>query len=205
VKKNIFKTIFPLLLSGLFLSCINVDTEIVFRQDLSGEIMIKYSVSKSVLNIGILDENGSFLPLPVEEQKYREKGENTDGLELKSFKKEETEEELYITARYEFKTPEALNAAVSNSGERKIDVQRRSGSTYFTQNIFNKTNTPANEETLKLAEALFADRSIKMKVTAPSSIKRSNIGTSAGNSAEAVFNLPKLLSENTPVIWEVVW
>ncbi len=205
MKKNILKPVFLMLLSALFFSCINVDTEIVFRQDLSGEILIKYSVSKSVLNIGRLDENESFLPLPVEENKYREKAEKTDGLDLKSFKKEETEEELFITARYEFRNMDALNAVVSNNGEKKIDVQRRSGSTYFTQKVFNKSDTPANEETIKLAEALFADRTIKMKITAPSQIKSRNMGTSGGNSAETEFSLPALLAENLPVVWEVAW
>jgi hypothetical protein len=205
VNKNIVKYLAAVIFSASIISCISIDTEITFKQDLTGEVLIKYSVSKSALNIGKLDQNDSFMPLPLEEQKYRDKAGKVNGLDFKSFKKEETAEEIYITVRYEFRNNEALNAIISNNQQPLISVERRSGSVYFTQNIYNSSSKPAGEETIKLAQALYADRLIKMKVTAPSQIKTVNSGTSAGNTAEVQYRLPELLSKNTPVIWEISW
>ena len=204
MNKKIMGILAVLVFSASLISCISIDTEIKFKQDLTGEALIKYSVSKSAMNIGKLDKNDSFMPLPVEEQKYREKAQKVSGLDFKSFKKEETSDEIYITVSYDFRNIEALNAIISNN-QQMISVERRSGSVYFKQNIYDRSAEPAGEETIKLARALYADRYIKMKVTAPSPVKSVNTGTSSANNAEVQFRLPDLLAENKPVIWEIVW
>ena len=203
--KKIIRILTVLIFSASIISCISIDTEIKFKQDLTGEVLIKYSVSKSAMNIGKVDNNDSFMPLPIEEQKYREKAEKVNGLDFKSYKKEETSDEIYITVSYDFTNIEALNAIISNNQQQMITVERRSGSFYFTQNIYNSSADPAGEETIKLAQALYSDRYIKMKVTAPSPVKSVNTGTSTANTAEVQFRLPDLLAENRPVIWEIVW
>ncbi len=205
MKKKIICFLLSVFSLSMLVSCINIDTEITFRQDLTGEALIRYSILKSAVNIGKIDKNDSFLPLPVEEQRYRDKAERTNGLELRSFKKEETDEEIYITVRYDFKNMEALNAIISNTAGKKIDIQKRADRTYYTQEIYSNKGTLPSEETLNITESLFADRYIKIKVTAPAAVKSVNTGSSSGNNAEVVFKLPELLASASPVVWEIIW
>ncbi|MCL2480195.1 MAG: hypothetical protein FWF38_00640 [Spirochaetaceae bacterium] len=203
MKTRIIKILSILFLSFFLFSCINIDTEITFRQNLSGEILIKYSISKAAINIGKIDKYDNFLPLPVEEQKFRELAAITNGLDFISFRQEETEGEVFINVRYGFSNIEALNAIVSNSNDKKIEVQRRGDRTYYTQKISN--NKPINEETIELAKALFPDRYVNIKITAPQNIRTVSSGEITGNSAQVRYNLPQLLSNKGNVTWEVSW
>ena len=201
---NIVKIFFIVFLSFLLFSCINIDTEIIFRQNLAGEVLIKYSISKAAINIGKIDKYDNFLPLPVEERKYRELASNVSGLNLISFKQEETEGEVFINVKYEFSNIDALNAIVANSADKKIEVQRRGERTYYTQKISNN-DKPVSEETITFAQALFPERYVKVKITAPQNIRTVNSGNMKGNSAEVSYNLPQLISSKVPVTWEVSW
>ena len=165
--------------------------------------MIRYSISKAAINIGKIDKNDNFFPLPVEEQKFREIAANTNGLTFVSFKQEETEGEVFINVKYEFSNVAALNAVVSNSIDKKIEVQRRGDRTYYTQKV--SSNKPISEETIELAKALFPDRYVNIKLTAPQNIRTVNSGDITGNSAQVRYNLPQLLSNNQGVTWEVSW
>ncbi len=203
---RIVKIFFILFLSFFLFSCINIDTEIIFRQNPagSGEVWIKYSISKAAINIGKIDKYDSFLPLPVEEQKYRDLAANTNGLEFRYYKQEETEDEVLINVRYEFRNIDALNAIVSTGSDKKIDVQRRGDRTYYSQKVYSN-DKPINEETLKLAQALFPDRYVRIKIVAPQNIRTVSSGTMTGNNAEVTYTLPQLLSTTSPVTWEVGW
>ena len=203
MKTRIIKIFFIIFLCFFIFSCINIETEIIFRQNLSGEVLIKYSISKAAINIGKIDKNDNFFPLPVEEQKFRELAANTNGLNFISYKQEETEGEIFINVRYEFRTIDALNAIVSNSVDKKIEVQRRGDRTYYTQKI--SSSKPINEETIELAKALFPDRYVNMKITAPQNIRTVNSGEITGNSAQVRYNLPQILSNAQGITWEVSW
>ena len=204
VNTKIIKIFFILFFSFFFFSCINIDTEITFRQNLSGDVIIKYSISKAAINIGKIDKYDNFLPLPVEEQKYRELAAKVNGLDLVSFRKEETESEVFINVRYEFRDVDALNAIVSNGADKKIEVQRRGERVTYSQKIVNREK-PISEETMELAKALFQDRYVNIKLTAPQNIRTVNSGSITGASAQVSYNLPALLSDNNSVTWEVVW
>jgi hypothetical protein len=204
VNTKIVKIFFILFFFFFLFSCINIDTEIIFRQNLSGEVLIRYSLSKAAINMGKIDKYDNFLPLPVEERKYRDIANNVNGLELISYRQEETEGEVYINVRYEFRNIDALNAIVANSNDKKIEVQRRGDRTYYTQKISNN-DKPVSEETTTLAQALFSERYIKLKLTAPQAIRSVSSGNISGNSAEVSYDLPQLISTTTPVTWEVSW
>jgi len=201
--KNV-KIFFIFFLCFLLFSCIDIDTEIIFKQNLTGEVLIRYSVSKAAINMGKIDRHDNFLPLPIEEQRYHELAANIDGLKLISFRKQETENDINITVRYEFRNIEALNAIVSNSNDKKIEVQKRGERTYYTQRI-SANNQAISEETIKLAQAIFGNRTVSFKVTAPQNISTVNSGTIAGRSAQVSYNLPQLLSSTDNVTWEVSW
>ena len=203
MKTRIVK-IFSIIFIPFFLfSCINIETEITFRQNLSGEISIKYSISKAAINIGKIDKEDNFLPLPIEEQKFREIAANTNGLTFISYRQEETEGELFINVKYGFNNIDALNAIVSNSNDKKVEVQRRGDRTYYTHRISN--NKPINEETLDLAKALFPDRYVSVKIIAPQNIRTVSSGDITGNSAQVKYSLTQLLSNKENTTWEVSW
>jgi len=197
-----------ILAAALFLpfflfSCLDIDTEIIIRPNLTGEVLIKYSISQAAINIGRIDRQSNFLPLPIEEQRYRDLAANVDGLKLLSFRKEERRGEVIITARYEFSNIDALNAVLSNN-DAKIEIERRGERTYFTQKIINN-NRAVSEETRELAKALFGGRYVNLRLTVPGNIHTVNLGTAAGNRAFVSYELPQLLESTGAVVWEVSW
>ena len=201
---KIVKLLLIFSLSFFLVTCIDIDTEIIIRQNFTGEISIKYSISKDFINIGQIDIYDAFLPLPIEERKYRELAANVNGLVLRSFRQEETEAELLITVRYEFSNIDALNAVISNSNDTKIEVQSRGERVYYTQKISNN-DKPASEEALKFAQALFPERYVKLRLIVPQNIQTVNSGAIRGNSAEVSYNLIQLLATTDSVTWEVSW
>ncbi len=204
IKNKMIFLFFPLVFLSIS-SCISIDTEIVIRQNLSGEALIRYSIAKSAINIGKIDNDSSFLPLPVEEERYRRKAQETEGLTLVSYRKDESIDEVLITVRYEFSNPEALNRIISSSDENSITIDNRAGSFHYKQTIYDNEGVIPDNDVLKLTEALFSDRFIKIKVTAPSAVRTISNGFSGGSSAEAVFSIPELLSSDAPVRWEFTW
>lgn len=204
IKNKMIFLFFPLVFLSLS-SCISIDTEIVIRQNLSGEALIRYSIAKSAINIGKIDSDSSFLPLPVEEERYRRKAQETEGLTLVSYRKDESADEVLITVRYEFSNPEALNRIISSSDENSITIDNRAGSFHYTQTIYDNEGVMPDNDVLKLTEALFSDRFIKIKVTAPSAVRTISNGFAGGSNAEAVFSIPELLSSDAPVRWEFTW
>lgn len=205
-KQTIFLTTIVSILFSLA-SCIDIDTEITFYDNASGFVVINYSVSKNMLNTGNLDSDSSFLPLPLEEQRYIELANNTEGLSLASFDKQEEGEEIFISARFDFTSIDALNAAISSSTQvtdKKINLEKRGGRWHYSQKMVDG-NAEIDSESLMLATALFSDRYIKIKLNAPSPVTSINVGNTDKNSAEVFYTVPDLLASTEPITWEVVW
>jgi hypothetical protein len=140
----------------------------------------------------------------VEEAKYREKANKTNGLDFVSYKREEIESDIYITVAYNFSSIDALNAALSNNKDSKITVRRSAGNTTTYTQIISR-GTPVNEDTLTLANAIFKDKYIKVKVIAPQNLKSVSDGTMTGRTGEISYPLVTILGSETSFKWDVVW
>ena len=186
-------------------SCIGIDTEINFKDSQSGTVKIKYRVSKMVIKTAEIDSDSSFLPLPIEEKDFREKAAENNGLTLVSFKKEDTGEEIFITAEYSFENIESLNAAAGSGGETVITVERKLGRTVYSHRIYSGNNGNIDTETMQVITDLFSRYPVKITVITPSDIKDLNRGSSQNNRAEIDMTVPEILSSEEPVVIEISW
>ena len=201
----IIKTLLVSALVSLFTSCIGIETVIQLKNENSGEVSIKYMVSKMVLNTAGIDEDNSFLPLPVDEKDFAEKADGNDNLRLISYKKEENDEQLFINVKYAFDDISGLNAIMSNSDGENITVSKKINSTVFIQKLYNGNGGKIDQETLDVISDLFSNYPVKITLIAPSDIKETNMGTFSNNKSELSMTLPEVLSSEEPVVMEIIW
>ena len=202
---KIIKASAVILLLIITVSCIGIETEINFKDDKSGTLIMKYRVSKMVVKTAEIDSDSSFLPLPVEEKDFISKADENNGLTLTSFKKEETEDDVFITAEYSFTDIESLNAAAGSGGDPVITVDRKLGKTVYTHQLYPGNNGNIDTETMQVVSDLYSTYPVKITVIAPSDIKDINMGSSKNNRAEIDMTVPEILSSEEPVTIEISW
>ena len=187
------------------MSCISIDTQIKFKTDTSGEVSITYNISREILDIGKIDKEDSFSPLPVEEKQYMAIAEKTDGLELKSYKIKESETETIISIIFDFNNIDSLNSAVyGNSNETMINVKTIDGQTLYSQIIYDGRED-LSFESRDILISMFDDKNYTLTVIAPETIKETNMGKTSGKTAENILEMSEILSSDSPVIWEITW
>ncbi len=186
-------------------SCIGIETEIEFKDEKSGTVKLKYRVSNMVLNTAEIDSDSSFLPLPLERKDFVEKATENNNLTLISFKREDNEEEVFITAEFSFKDIDALNAVAGSGEEPLITVDKRLTKTVYTHNLYQGNSGNIDNETMQVVSDLYSNYPVKFTIKTPSNIKETNRGTARNNIAEIEMTIPEILSSEEPVIIELSW
>ena len=196
------------IISFLFLlvSCIGIETEIEFKNSNSGTVKLKYRVSKMVINTAQIDSDSSFLPLPIEENDFIEKSDENEDLELLSYKKEDNNEEVFITAEFSFDSIDALNAVAGSTEDNvKITVDKRLTKTVYRHEIFPGSSGNIDTETMQVVSDLYSNYPVKFTIITPSEIKEVNKGVFNANKAEIQMTVPEIIASDEPVFIEISW
>ena len=203
----IFKTVIILFLLFIITSCIGIETVIELKTENSGNVKIKYRVSKMLLKTVEIDSDRSFLPLPVEEKDFIEKADNTDTLRLLSYNREEAGDEIFITAEFSFSDIDGLNAIAGPSGadSKKISVNKKFTRTVYRQEIYSGSGGKIDDETMQVVSDLYSSYPVKITIITPEEIRDLNIGAKNNNKAEIQMTIPEILSAEEPVIVELSW
>ena len=189
----------------LTVSCISIETEIKFSDNNSGTVKLKYRVSKMVVKTSEIDSDSSFLPLPLEEKDFIAKAAENDSLSLVSFKREESSDEVFISAEFSFSDIDGLNAAAGSAAEPVITVDKKLTKTVYTHLLYPGSNNNIDTETMQVITDLYSNYPVKITVIAPSDIKTVNMGNAQNNKAEIQMTIPEILSSEDPVSIELSW
>jgi len=207
MKRKKFLLLLPLGFVIFLTSCIDIETSITLQEDGSGTVTMSYFISKMVMELGRLDEEDPFVPLPVSGADFTATAAIVPGLELISVKENEDAKDNYIEAELEFDSIEALSSFLSPDREGDPAVTVEGGSTIFRYTLFMATEEDINQQSMDLIESFFTEDAVSLTIEAPARITSVSHGEITGNGEKAEYSITiaEIFQRNEDIIWEVRW
>lgn len=198
---------FILILTVVLLSsCIGIESEILLRQDGTGVLTLSYQISQFMKNIDVGREEKR-LPLPVNKEEFVRTAEGIEGLRLTDIDEREDEENVYIRAKLEFDSIDAVNA-LGRPGEIGISLENRGDTNTFRQVIFaGQEGEEITEDSLEMVETFFQGYDLVFAITVPTDVKSYSPGdlSADGRTVTYAITVPEILKRSEPLVLEVVW
>lgn len=205
--------IYILVFSAIVLlsSCVELENTVSFNKDGSGTILLKYRISKMILESSDLD-----IPLPLTTEEFKYTIENHSGISIKKLVQEEDDTDMIITAELEFLSIEDLcsiyelsTMKMSLSEDLTVSMPDMEGEYTFTQTIFEGTEQPAEEispETMEMLDSFFKGYNLNFTVIAPKPITYNNIGNKQADNTVS-FSIPTIELGNSreDMVFIVKW
>ncbi|MFP4384199.1 MAG: hypothetical protein ACLFST_07210 [Spirochaetia bacterium] len=198
--------IIPLVI--FFLSgCLNLDTEITIEPDGSGTLRLEYRISRMIADLRKTGNETGPIPLPVEEEDFRNAVQTVSGISLDGYSRAEDEDQITISASLNFDSIEALNTFYSMSGNQTVTLLGEGDSVVFTLAVYNGADEPLDEETAALIDSFFSDYYISFKINTPSPVISVTPGSIGESENQAVFSesVAALIKKGEAVDWTVSW
>ena len=204
--RNILFFIIPFL-SFLITGCLDLNSEITVNTDGSGKVELQYHISKLALELRRTGNEEGPIPLPVQEDNFRNAAEAIQGISLTGYDRKETADDVVISAEIDFTSIEALNNFYSMSGGQNVSLLGQGDSVVFSMFIFGGRDEPVDEETVDLIDSFFSDYNLSFRLNAPGTIISVEPGTidESGKRADHSVSVADLIKTGEPVIWQVSW
>ncbi len=199
--------LFIVLAVFLLSSCLGIDSTIKLNSRGSGEILLSYKISQMVINLGKVDDESKFVPLPVTEEDFKYSAEGVDGITLVSVKEKEDEQNVYIDAKLKFDTIDNLSDFFKRAGKDILTITQENGHTVFRQIIFEGLKEGIDDDSLSMVNVFFQDYNLSFNFEAPSKIISVNHGSISDNEKSASFSvqITEIIQQKEPLIWEIIW
>lgn len=194
----------PILLSLVCMSCIGIDTVINFDPDGGGDILMKYRISNMIADLGQSDDS-DILPFPVNERDFKESAAKIRGLTFRSYNREESADDIIITAGFSFDDTDALCALINSGNSSSLEITKKGDRTYFKQILFNGAEGKISKDTLDIVRGLFSSYSVSTELDLPSEALTLSGGKADRKKCSVVYSIDEIFSSEGPVVWEVVW
>jgi hypothetical protein len=200
-----------ILISALFAySCVELENTVSFNKDGSGTILLKYRISKMILDNSDLD-----IPLPLTTKEFRFAVENQPGISIKQIVQEENETDMIITAEFDFASIETLLSVYElSSMQFSLTIDSATRDDYkqefvFKQTIFEGTGQDAEEinpETMQMLKSFFEGYNLNFTVITPEPVEFNNIGEKINDNTVS-FSIPTLELSNAEeeMVFIVKW
>lgn len=202
--KGIVKLVAAVVLFAGLTSCIDIETDIQINDEEDGSITLNYSVSKLIMELGQLDEDDPFSPLPVSESDFIASAAMVPGMEVESVSVDEDEKAVYITSECSFSSVEALSAFFSPDRENDPSLTQEGGETVFRYTLYSAAEE-ISADSMRMIESFFADDGIVIRLEAPSDITSVSAGSIDNNTAEFTTTILEVFRTNEDIVWEVRW
>jgi len=189
--------------SFFLFGCLSVKSDITLSKDGSGNLSLSYAVSKMMANIGRTEDDGRFIPLPVNREDFEKVVRSSEGLSLTSYKQSEDAENILIEAVISFEKADSLSALYGRAQGEGVAFKEEGGRRMFSQFIYGGLSGEPDPESLSLIETIFQGYNLSFSVTAPSRILSANMGTIQNNTVSYTVSIPALLQKREPVSLEI--
>lgn len=189
----------------LLSSCIGLDARATLSADGSGRLKLAYRVSKMFVSLDALEGSDRLLPLPLSREDFDRAALGVAGLEVLSYARKETEDDLAVEAELAFASPAVLAAFLDPKGERASYVE--AGGERRLRLTLAPGAAALAPDLERLVKAAFAPYAVNLAVRVPTALKSAGIGTSSRDGVEASYSSPAatLASSRAPVVWEIRW
>ncbi len=190
----------------LLSSCIGIESEILLRQDGTGVLTLSYQISQFMKNIDAGREEKQ-LPLPINEEEFVRTTEGIEGLRLTDIDEREDEENVYIRAKLEFDSVDAVNA-LGRAGQIGITLENRGDTNMFRQVIFaGQEGEEITENSLEMLETFFQGYDLVYAIILPTPVQSHTLGELSVDGRTVTYRttVPEILKASRPLVLEVVW
>jgi hypothetical protein len=186
--------------------CIGIDTDISINEGGDGTVSLSYQVSQKVVRMGTLEEEVPLVPLPVNEDDFRDMAATIPDLTLTSIERSEDAEHVSITAECSFASLEALGELFSRD-EEQFTITETEDSTVLQYTLYTQTEEPIDEDTLTMIDTFFSDYTINFTINTPEEITNASVGTLSDNQQRLNYTaaIPQLFRNNQTVTIQVEW
>ncbi|GHV85901.1 hypothetical protein AGMMS50230_15090 [Spirochaetia bacterium] len=195
----------------LIVSCIGVSSSIELNGDGSGKLQLEYRLAGELEDLGKLDGNEKWLPVPVGRADMERTVSRTAGLKLLSYTVREEGKDRIYRSELSFTSPEALTAFFG-AGEFRPDIPGRKLSITFAG------SQPADKEWSLVVKDSLQGYSFSLSLKVPGTAaytwfdKAGNKtavfpGTcsTSGQKLEYTVSMADLVLMETPLSMEVRW
>ncbi|MEW5817582.1 MAG: hypothetical protein AB1798_19555 [Spirochaetota bacterium] len=190
----------------LFSSCIGIEASIILDSGGSGKIELSYQISQLVMNLGKLEKEDNFVPLPVSQADFAKTVEKIEGLSVNQVGVIENEDNVIVTASLNFKTMSALSALLSLEGKNSVTLSDSNGNSIFRYQIAVADQAPS-EDSLRMAEVFFEGYKLAFTLKTPRQIAKTNIGNvdPDGRTVHFSISMVELIQLKDGLTWEVIF
>ena len=194
-----------LIISLMFISCLEIETEILIEDDQSGTWTLGYRIMQEAVFITPGNEFSGYNYFPQEEIEFRRRVDDISGLEIISLSLEETIFYTQITSKMKFNTTNDIQFFFNTFSENPLISINQAENGIFELEIFNPFPYADNKETLDLFSGLYSNKSIEIAVILPGLVTDSNKGFLSENTQKAVISLtvPETLNITDSYKWIV--
>ena len=209
MKKNsrLKAAVITLLIVFLLSSCIGIESRIRINNDDSGQLTLKYRVSRLIAHLESAETKGNVVPLPLSREEFERTVNNTDGLELVSYSRKEDKVDIRIEAKVNFNSIEALSA-MDNRNENSFSLRSEQGNRVLSQIIYAGSDGEApTRDSLEMIETFFSGYNLTFIVETPTEIYKHNLGELSADKRSVTYqiSIPEILGDTMKKIFEVAW
>ena len=198
----LFKIIIILLVSLIFISCLDVETSINISNNLSGTWILKYKIMQEASYITPGTELKGYNFLPLSEAGIVERIVETPGLELVSLKSETNIIYTEYYAEIDFDNSNTIqNFFNPYVNTQFLNITQEEGT--FEMLLYNPFPDSIDADTLNLFSSLYSDKNVNISIILPGIVTESNPGLLVENPSETNINLtiPELFNLTEPIKW----
>jgi hypothetical protein len=191
-----------LLLTG----CLDLTATLDMKDDGSGRFELEYRLSRELFEMGVFDQESSFVPIPIHREDFENAVARVDGVRLDRYQIERSEGEVVVRSAVRFDNLDALNAYYS-PGEERIRVKEANGTRRLVLDLHPDEAGELDPETRSFAESYLSEHYVTLQLRAPRAIQSAENATigDGGDSAHARFSLASLFTGDAPKNVSVIW
>ncbi len=191
----------------LLSSCIGIESRIKINNDGSGQLTLKYRVSRLITHLESTETKGNVVPLPLSREEFERTVNNTDGLELVSYSRKKDEVDIHIEAKINFNSIDALSV-MDNRNENSFSLRSEQGNRVVSQIIYAGSHGEApTRDSLEMMETFFSGYNLIFIVETPDEIYKHNLGELSADKRSVTYqiSIPELFGDTMKKIFEVAW
>ncbi len=187
--KKYLKAIIILIITSFFLSCLEIETKIEIKEDLSGVWNLTYRIMKEVSLITPGKELSGYNYFPLNETEFKKRIDGIPGLDLISFSTKDTIMYTQISSEMRFANTNDIQFFFNTYSENELITIDLTEKGVFKLAIFNPFPEIGSTETLNLISQLYTDKNAEIVVLMPGIVKESNKGLLSENPLEASYSI----------------
>lgn len=203
MKAALLKTTLLTLPLLLLTGCLSVETRVTLSDGERGELTYVYTVNRQLLDAEVFDQEAENWPIPIARRDFELFADAVPEAELRSYSREEREAVSIVTARFRFRSLEALAHLLAT--RESIAVEPREGEFGLRFQVSPLGVAELNEGQQSFLRSYLDDSTVTFTVTTPEPVSYTSLENADGRTVTVVRSMEELLDRPSPLFLEIGW